>query len=135
MATHVRLGTEILASTFSCPMLMDIIKHHHTWVAGQLDPNRPQCEEEIPWGARVLAVAEAYDAMRLETVYRKPLSQEEAIAELRRCSGTQFDPDVVERLIAILEQTHRRQHDKEPVFAPGDIVVSGRELSQYHPAY
>ncbi len=135
MATHVRLGIEIVATTFSCPLLINIIKHHHTWVAGQYGDAEQNDEHRIPWGAKVLAVAEAYDAMRTETAYRKPLSQEEAIAELRRCSGTQFDPDVVERLIEILEKQRHRTTPLGPVPAPGDIVLSGRDLSQLTSIY
>ena len=133
MATHVRLGIEIVATTFCCPLLINIIKHHHTWIAG----HRSEVEtaagvETVPWAARVLAVAEAYDAMRLETVYRKPLSQEEAIDELRRCSGTQFDEEIVERLINLLEtKAHRSSHSNMPTPPPNDIVVSGRDLSGF----
>ena len=51
--------------------------------------------EDIPIEARVLAVADAYDAMTSDRPYRRALSQARAIAELERCAGTQFDPDVV----------------------------------------
>jgi HD-GYP domain-containing protein (c-di-GMP phosphodiesterase class II) len=54
--------------------------------------------------ARVLGVADAYDAMITARPYRNPLPRSEAIAELRRCSGTQFDPIVVEHFLAILEE-------------------------------
>ncbi len=53
--------------------------------------------------ARILAVADAYDAMITARPYRSPRTKKEAIAELRRCSGTQFDPLVVENFIEILE--------------------------------
>ena len=56
-------------------------------------------EEEIPLLSRVIAVAEAYDAMVSESSYREAMSREEAVAELRRCAGTQFDPAVVEALV------------------------------------
>jgi len=59
--------------------------------------------ERIPLGARILAVADAFDAMTSDRPYRKALSREQAIAELRRCAGTQFDPRVVEVFVRLLE--------------------------------
>ena len=55
--------------------------------------------EDIPLAARILAIADAYDAMVSDRVYRDHMSQEEAFAELRRCAGTQFDPAIVEQFI------------------------------------
>ena len=55
--------------------------------------------EETPLLSRIIGVAEAYDAMVSERSYRKALDREEAIAELKRCAGTQFDPAVVEVLV------------------------------------
>jgi len=57
---------------------------------------------DIPLGARILAVAEAYDAMTTRRAYRPEKSREEAFAELRRCAGHQFDPQLVERLIEVV---------------------------------
>ena len=52
--------------------------------------------EQIPLGARIIFVADAFDAMTSERVYRKPLSERDAVAELERCAGSQFDPAVVD---------------------------------------
>jgi len=130
---HVRFGVEIVASTFSCPLLINIIKYHHTWMTGQhsqIDEDDTDAEP-VPWGARVLSVAEAYDAMRQETVYHEPLSEEEAIAELRRCAGTQFDSEVVERFIAIIEASRRGAQRNSAPAVPTDMVISGRDLSGF----
>ena len=59
---------------------------------------------DIPLPARILAVADAYDAMRTERVYKSALSHAEAAAELRRLAGEQFDPEVVEALLGALER-------------------------------
>ena len=59
--------------------------------------------DEIPLEARILAVADAYEAMTVDRVYRKALGEDAARDELRRCSGTQFDPRVVEVFLRVLE--------------------------------
>ena len=60
--------------------------------------------EEIPLPARVFTVVDAYDAMTTDRVYRGRLSHDRAIAELERCAGTQFDPDVVVAFRAEFDQ-------------------------------
>ena len=61
--------------------------------------------EEIPLGARVIAVCDAYDAMTSDRPYRSAMPRAEALAELRRCAGAQFDPDVVQALLDVLGAT------------------------------
>jgi len=71
------------------------VRHHHESFDGQ---GYPDClrGEQIPLGARIIAVADAFDAMVSARAYRKGRPVEEALAELRRCRGTQFDPFVVD---------------------------------------
>ena len=69
--------------------------HHHERWDGDGYPNRLR-GDEIPLGARIIFVADAYDAMTSERVYRDPLSPRLALEELERCSGTQFDPSIVD---------------------------------------
>ena len=73
----------------------DWILHHHERWDGTGYPHRLS-RNDIPLGARILFVADAYDAMTSDRVYRGGLSHFRALAELDRCSGTQFDPNVVE---------------------------------------
>jgi HD-GYP domain-containing protein (c-di-GMP phosphodiesterase class II) len=61
--------------------------------------------EAIPLGSRILFVADAYDAMTTDRVYRSKLSHDRAIAELERCAGTQFDPEVVAALLEEVGET------------------------------
>jgi diguanylate cyclase (GGDEF)-like protein/PAS domain S-box-containing protein len=97
--THEGIGEEIVAAAFTSPELCAIIGHHHCWYGGTPhDPELPR-GGDIPLGARVLTIADSYDAMVSDRVYRKGRSREEAFAELRRCAGTQFDPGLVERFI------------------------------------
>ena len=66
--------------------------------------SRALAAEEIPLVARIVACCDADNAMTTDRSYRKALSQDEAVAELRRSSGTQFHPDVVEALVAVAER-------------------------------
>ena len=69
------------------------MSHHERW-DGEGYP-RGLSGEGIPLVARIITVADAYEAMTANRPYREPLSQEQAIKELKRCSGTQFDPEIV----------------------------------------
>ena len=100
MRTHEDVGEEIVGAAFTSPELSIIIRNHHCWYGGTPhDPELPR-GEEIPLGARILSIADAFDAIVSDRVYRKGRSREEAFVELRRCAGLQFDPDLVERFIA-----------------------------------
>jgi putative nucleotidyltransferase with HDIG domain len=99
MGTHDRMGVEIISAAFSSPELTQIVRTHHAAFGGiSRDPSLPS-GEDIPLGARILTIADAYDAIVSDRVYRKGRSQPLAFAELRRCAGTQFDPQLVERFI------------------------------------
>jgi diguanylate cyclase (GGDEF)-like protein/PAS domain S-box-containing protein len=100
MARHDRIGTEIIMAAFSSHELTEIVRTHHAFFGGQgRNPGLPQ-GTEIPLGARILTIADAYDAIVSDRVYRKGRCQADAFAELRRCAGTQFDPDIVEHFIS-----------------------------------
>ena len=103
MRTHEGVGEEIVAAAFTSPELSAIVRNHHCWYAGSPhDPDLPR-GEEIALGARILSIADAYDAIVSDRVYRKGRSREEAFTELRRCAGLQFDPELVERFIATVQ--------------------------------
>lgn len=102
--THVIVGEEILR-----PILTDndgmrlVVRHHHERYDGKGFPDA-LVGENVPLDARILAVADAYDAMTSPRPYRKARTTEEAIQEIARGRGTQFDPRVVEEFLA-LQQT------------------------------
>lgn len=101
MRVHDRIGVEIVAAAFDEPLLSQTVAMHHYRFAG--DESRGAggiAGDAIPVTARILSVADAYDAMTSDRPYRKAMSREQACAELRRCAGGQFDPEVVERFIA-----------------------------------
>lgn len=80
-----------------------LIRHHHEWYNGKGYPDGLS-GENIPLGARILTVADAYDAIKSDRPYRKALTEETAIQELKRGSGSQFDPKIVEVFLELLKQ-------------------------------
>jgi putative nucleotidyltransferase with HDIG domain len=93
---HPDIGAKIISQVGFLNDTVPIIKYHHERFAGGGYPDSARKGEKIPLGSRIIAVADAYDAMTSERPYRKAMSRGEAVAELRRCSGTQFDPVVVD---------------------------------------
>jgi diguanylate cyclase (GGDEF)-like protein len=91
---HPQIGYRMLESLGVEPIADWVLHHHERW-DGTGYPDRLRAEE-IPIGARIIFVADAYDAMTSERVYRKPFSEREALEELERCAGSQFDPAIVE---------------------------------------
>jgi HD-GYP domain-containing protein (c-di-GMP phosphodiesterase class II) len=80
--------------------------------------------EMIPLGARILAVADAFDAMTSDRPYRSAMSVDEALSEVMRCSGTQFDPVVVAALLKIpLAGMVQAAEQDLSAYAPDDILA------------
>jgi HD-GYP domain-containing protein (c-di-GMP phosphodiesterase class II) len=90
----------------------DLILHHHERWDGQGYPDR-LVGEDNPLGARILAAADALEAMTADRVYRRALTLDEAMQELRRERGKQFDPDVSDALLRILDSHRKDQPDWE----------------------
>jgi diguanylate cyclase (GGDEF)-like protein/putative nucleotidyltransferase with HDIG domain len=90
---HPQIGHRMLDSLGVEPVATWVLHHHERW-DGAGYPHR-LAGDDIPLAARILFVADAYDAMTTERVYRGRLTHEHAIRELERCAGTQFDPGVV----------------------------------------
>jgi len=98
--THPELGAQMIRGRRSLPGAVDCVLHHHERWDGTGYP-RGLGGHEIPFEARVLAVADAYDAMTSDRPYRPALSHEEAVAEVERCAGTQFDPQVAHAFLSL----------------------------------
>ena len=99
MNLHPVIGANIIAEVAKLAPELPIIRHHHEWYNGSGYPDRLM-GDEIPKLARVLHVADAFEAMTHQRPYRmRPLSNEQAIAELRKYAGVQFDPVMVDAFV------------------------------------
>ena len=97
MRQHPVVGAEVVSRVPALrPLTRAIRAHHERWAGGGYPDGLSF--EEIPVGARIIGAADAYGAMTTDRPYRAAMSSGQAIDELRRCSGTQFDPAVVEAL-------------------------------------
>jgi HD-GYP domain-containing protein (c-di-GMP phosphodiesterase class II) len=101
--THPDVSAEIAAHAGSSDEVIAMIKYHHERYDGRGYPEGLK-EDAIPLGARILCVADSFDAMVHDRWYKRKRTIDGAVEEIRRCAGTQFDPDVVEAFLRILEK-------------------------------
>jgi putative nucleotidyltransferase with HDIG domain len=106
--THPIIGAEIVQEIEELhPTCIHILYHHAQYCGGGYPENAFKYED-IPIGARIIAIVDSYDAMISDRPYRKAYSREYAISELRRCAGGMYDPRLVEEFIAMLEEEHQK---------------------------
>ena len=103
MRRHPAQGADLVGRVEGFEEIAEVILAHHERIDGNGYPRGLQ-GEEIPALARMISVADVYDVLTGRDTYRTPVSAPEAIAELRRVSGTQLDGRFVELFIAILER-------------------------------
>ena len=122
---HPMRGLEIVRQIGFLTEALDGIMHHHERMDGQGYP-MGLAGDEIPEFARVIAVADAFDSMTSTRSYRGARSVEEAVAELRKCSGLQFDPVLVDAFIAALGQERWESQaggQSPPATLPADFAA------------
>lgn len=108
MRRHPELGAQMLDSTTLRDVRRWVLAHHER-PDGRGYPEGLR-GSDIPLEARILSVADAFEAMTSDRVYRAAMPVEDAVAELHRCAGTQFDPDVVAALVRTLPDTAPAHH-------------------------
>lgn len=96
--SHTRIGGSILKQSSVMQGAADVAKYHHERYDGSGYPDGKK-GEEIPLHARIVSIADAYDAMRSDRIYRKGLDPETIHKELIRCKGTQFDPAMIDAFL------------------------------------
>jgi putative two-component system response regulator len=101
MRRHADIGAEILESTRSLASAASVVRASHEWFQGGGYPDGA-AGTAIPFMSRLIAVADAYDAMTQDRAYRMHLDSSDAVAEILRCSPSQFDPEIVAAFIAVL---------------------------------
>ena len=117
--SHPKLGVEILRHVIDLANCLPAILHHHEHFDGNGYPAGLK-GDQIPLEARILSVADSYDAMTSPRPYREQLRMEEAVSELKRCAGTQFDPAIVDLFCEIIKPKKTRslgtkiKEEKEP---------------------
>ncbi|MDE6727949.1 MAG: HD-GYP domain-containing protein, partial [Oscillospiraceae bacterium] len=117
MRKHAEIGGNILSGNNMIDGMDEGAKFHHERYDGRGYPMGLK-GEDIPEMARIIGIADAYDAMTSNRVYRKRLSNEKVISEIRRCSGTQFDPKLAEIFVKMIESG--RLEDLSPDNAPAN---------------
>lgn len=104
MKKHVEIGAEIMEEMGeNIPDLLEGIRYHHERFDGRGYPEG-LADTDIPLIARIICIADCYDAMTSNRIYRKRLNDEEVRAEFVRCAGTQFDPALVEIFVRLMDE-------------------------------
>jgi len=106
MKTHTELGAKILEPLLAMKRIRLMVRHHHEFYDGTGYPDRLN-GENIPYGARVIAIADAYDTITSERTYKKARTPDDAFTELERCAANQFDPEIVRIFIETMRRAPR----------------------------
>lgn len=117
MKHHVDIGADMLRDFTAVKGIQSGAMYHHEWYDGS-GYTRGIKGEDIPLFARIIGVADSFDAMSSDRCYRPRLDMDVIINELHRCSGTQFDPEVVKAVLELIEE------GKIPVQLPNDPVFT-----------
>lgn len=126
MKEHEEWGRQLIHNTFESDELDGIIAMSRLNYAHAVE-----AKIEIPVEAAILQAADAFDSLIHDQPWRKALSQEEAFAELQRCAGEQFDPEIVDRLIQTISEQDERQKNSQERFQQailGTEQIKGKEL-------
>ncbi len=101
--SHPVMGVSILGGVEFLQNVVPIIKHHHERYGGNGYPDKLK-GGDIPFLARIVSIADTYDAMTTNRPYRKALTIEESLKEIERCKGTQFDPELADLFVKMIQR-------------------------------
>ncbi len=125
MQMHSEVGYRMLLSVPFLHVALPLVRHHHEHYDGTGYPDGLR-GDAIPLGARIFAVADAFDAITSDRSYRSASCVRDALDEIERCSGTQFDPQVVQALLRVNAETLSR-------ISGQPVVERRRRASEIHP--
>jgi putative nucleotidyltransferase with HDIG domain len=123
LEAHPDVGARIVEPMGIANEVVDAIRHHHERWDGRGYPSG-LAGEEIPLAARVVQLADVYDALTSERPHRPAKARDAALAEIRRCAGSQFDPDLAKEFVAVLES---QSSELEPEVLAEMVSTSARE--------
>ena len=103
MRRHPEIGYKIATSSPQLAPIAEFILYHHEWWDGNGYP-RGLKGKNIPLLSRIITIIDAYDVMINGRPYKKPMTHEEVIEELKRCAGIQFDPELVKNFIQVIQK-------------------------------
>jgi diguanylate cyclase (GGDEF)-like protein/putative nucleotidyltransferase with HDIG domain len=122
MKTHTDLGSRLLEPLQGMSRIRAMIRHHHEFYDGSGYPARLE-GQQIPRGARVIAIADAYDTITTARTYKKARTPEDAFGELERCATNQFDPQMVRLFIEAMRYAPRPAVEADVTAAhPADTI-------------
>jgi HD-GYP domain-containing protein (c-di-GMP phosphodiesterase class II) len=131
LEAHPEAGVRMLGGIEHASLVNEIILGHHEHWDGTGYP-RGLARERIPLASRVLSVVDAYESMTAGRPYREPMPDGEAVAELRRCAGTQFDPRVVEEFARLLAEEATGRPERGVKAASVDAPAPGSLAAQWN---
>jgi putative nucleotidyltransferase with HDIG domain len=120
---HPSIGAHILSTASIFKDIIPIVKHHHERYDGNGYPSRLK-GEDIPYLARIAAIADAFDAMTSKRVYRDSLSLDIVISEIEKNKGTQFDPQIADAFLDILNNTPDKIKEIQQKYAEEAPLIS-----------
>jgi len=103
MKTHVTYGGRLLEPLLPLARIRQMVLHHHEFFDGSGYP-QALTGKNIPVGARIVTIADSYDTITSDRSYKKGRTAEQALNELERCAGTQFDPELVQAFVRAMRQ-------------------------------
>ncbi len=128
MRHHSAMALSIISSAFSCPTVAETVRYQACWYIGRQDEPEMPIGKHIPVSSRILAIADAFTSMTCDRPYRTAMSRQDAFKELRRCSGTQFDPLLVETFIRKVTEGDQNSSRRVPAGYQAALVI-GNEVS------
>jgi putative two-component system response regulator len=128
MSMHPVKSAQIIGELRGLARTREYVLHHHEYWDGGGYPNGLK-GEDIPLGARIILVSDAYDAMTTDRPYRKAVGHQAAVNELRRQAGAQFDPHIVDTLLALIGENEDALNSSE---ADGFLELSIPSIDPTH---